>query len=542
MEFELKSIIKILWHWAWLLVVATVLAAVISYSTTSQQPRIYIATTTLMVGQVLQATNPAASDFSTTQQLAQTYVQLVRRQPLLQATAEALDLNVSWEVLVGQVSAAALPNTQLMQISVVDSSPQRARIIADELAHQLILQSPTPTEKEADQRQTFLGQQLSDLQRRISESQMQINDLQAQLTNQTSARLVLDLQNQIDALQQKTATWQATYATLMTGKIGRTNNLSVVEPATGPAAPISPNVPLNVLTASAIGLALALVAALLIEYVDDTVRSEEEVARTLKLRYLGGLARIVDGHLPQMRLVTVSEPQSSAAEAFRVLRTGIQLALRNDSHPRLLVTSAGSGEGKTTTAANLGVSLAEAGKTVILCDMDLRRPFIHRLFGLANDVGLSALVLDPMLPLEAALRQTAHPSLWVLPSGAIPTDPAELLTSEVLLDRLSQLSQHADIIIFDSPAIHAVADAQIIASFATAVLLVVDAKRTRRAAARRAVVSLEQVGVRILGVALNRATDVGQKSPYSGADRARRRPARLRLPAILRGSFTGLHR
>jgi polysaccharide biosynthesis transport protein len=163
MDFELKSIFSIVWRWAWLLVVSTVLAGSISYSATSQMPRLYSATTTLMVGQVLQATNPNAADFSTSQQLAQTYVQLVKRQPLIQATADALGMNVPWQTLSTQASAAVLPNTQLIQIAVVDTSPQRAKVIADELAHQLILQSPTPVDKQQDQRQGFVDQQLADL-------------------------------------------------------------------------------------------------------------------------------------------------------------------------------------------------------------------------------------------------------------------------------------------------------------------------------------------------------------------------------------------
>jgi capsular exopolysaccharide synthesis family protein len=239
--------------------------------------------------------------------------------------------------------------------------------------------------------------------------------------------------------------------------------------------------------------------------------------------------------------VTLLDPQSSAAEAFRVLRTSIQLAVRQESQPRLLITSAGAGEGKSTVASNLAITLAQAGKTVVLCDLDLRRPSAHVIFGVPNHVGLSALILNPDLPLDAALLATAEQGLWLLPSGPVPANPSEMLTSEVMQDRLDQLARHADVLIFDSPGVLPVADTQIIAGFASGAVLVADRHRTRRAAVQRATVSLEKTGVRILGVVLNRANDASLSHAYYGPEKVPTRSRWLQLSALV-GTILGLHR
>jgi capsular exopolysaccharide synthesis family protein len=192
----------------------------------------------------------------------------------------------------------------------------------------------------------------------------------------------------------------------------------------------------------------------------------------------------------------------------------------------LLVTSASPEEGKTTTACDLGITIAHAGKRVILADTDLRRPSMHRLFGVSNQVGLTSLLLDGAMPVETALIETPVAGLKLMPSGPLPPNPAELLGSELMKQRLSQLKELADVIIFDSPPVLAVADAAILGSLCSGVILVVDAGRTRSNVVRRAKESLAQVNLRVLGVILNRLTTrhaSGYSYYYSHADDERRR-------------------
>lgn len=510
---EFKYYAAIARRWAWLGCLCAVIAASISYAATSRLPKVYSATTTLMVGQILQDANPKAADFTTSEQLASTYAQLVRRQPVLQATVDSLQLGLPWQALVGQVNAAALPNTQLVQISVLDNDPRRAVAIADEIARQLISQSPTPRDQAEAQRQQFVAQQLADLQKKIAAAQARMGDLQQRVATESSARSVQDIQGQIATLQQQIASWQSTYAGLLANQGGGTNNLRIVDPASASSNPVSPNIRLNVAAAAGIGVVLAVMVALLLEYLNDTLKSAQDVQRVLGIPTLGAIAP--GSHRRRMaRRLMMSEDVdwNEVSEAYRVLCTNLRFTTFDTPSNLLLVTSAIPGEGKSTTASNLAVTLAASGRRVILCDADLRRPMLHTIFGLHNRRGLSSLLIDPDLPLDSVVVATDVPGLYVVPSGPVPTNPAELLGSQLMKRRVFEMEEVADMVIFDSPALLAVADAAIIAAMFGSALLIIDSKRTGRDVVLRGAAVLEQVGARLLGVVLTNTRNM--TGPY----------------------------
>ena len=203
-------------------------------------------------------------------------------------------------------------------------------------------------------------------------------------------------------------------------------------------------------------------------------------------------------------LVTVVNPRSAVSEAYRVLRTNIQFSSLDRRIRALLVTSTSPEEGKSTVLANLAVTFAEAGNRVVLVDADLRRPSLHKLFGLSNQVGLTTAVLDEdgsLLPIQ----DTEVPNLRVLASGPLPPNPADLLSSQ-RMDRVTEaLRAEADYLLYDSPPIVAVTDAAVLGRRLDGVLLVIDAGKTKRDHARRAKLLLEKVNAHLLGVVLNNA-------------------------------------
>jgi non-specific protein-tyrosine kinase len=501
---ELKQYFAVLKRWAWLILLSTGLAAGISYQVSASLPHVYSATTTLMVGTLLQSANPNGADFSTTQQLAQTYVLLVKREPLLQATVDSLGYQMSWQALAGQINATALPQTQLLQITAVDSSPQRARAIADEVAHQLVLQSPTPAEQQQDKQQEFITTQLAQLQARISDSEDQLTALQTQLALENTALGVQDAQSQITALQQKIATWQGTYANLLNNKVGRTNTLNVVESASLPTSPVSPNTTITVGTAALGGLVFALAAILLLEYIDDTIKTRQDVERILNLPTLAIVSRARELKEPVDALIKTWQDGSRVAEAYRMLRINLEFTSLRHAVKTIVVTSATVGEGKSTTASNLAITMALAGKQVILVDADLRRPAVHRIFGYSHEVGLTSLLLDEHMATDDVLLDTPVPGLTLLLSGRMPPNPSELLGSEPMRERLQELRAMADVVIIDTPAVLPLSDAPILATQCDGVVMVVDARRTRSDTARQAKANLALVGVKFLGVVLNK--------------------------------------
>ncbi|MBM3749237.1 MAG: CpsD/CapB family tyrosine-protein kinase [Acidobacteria bacterium] len=222
---------------------------------------------------------------------------------------------------------------------------------------------------------------------------------------------------------------------------------------------------------------------------------------------MGAIARIQDIKEPGDHLVTKSHPRAAISEAYRLLRTSLQFSSLSNPASSVLITSSGPTEGKTTTAANLAITMAQAGKRVVLADTDLRRPAIHNFFGLANSQGLTSLLLDEGLKLDEVLADSGVAGLRVLTSGPLPPNPAELLGSPQMKQLIKRIREQAEVIIFDSPPVLAVADASILGSQCDGALLVVDAGKTRSEVAKRAKETLDKIGVKLFGVVLNKLSN-----------------------------------
>ncbi len=210
------------------------------------------------------------------------------------------------------------------------------------------------------------------------------------------------------------------------------------------------------------------------------------------------------------QLVALGDPRSPAAEAYRALRTNIQFSSLDKQLRTLLMTSTAPDEGKSTTIANLAVTMAQSEQRVILVDCDLRRPTLHTLFGLSNDQGLTSMMLQEGS--RAPVQKTEVPGLLVLTSGPLPPRPADILGSKRMEAVIAQLRDNADIVLFDTPPVTAVTDAVVLATKVDGVLLVFRAGATRRDRAREARRLLDKVNANIVGVVL---TDVKGEDGYS---------------------------
>jgi len=205
----------------------------------------------------------------------------------------------------------------------------------------------------------------------------------------------------------------------------------------------------------------------------------------------------------QSSLITITNPRSPIAEAYRSLRTNLEFSSLDRPLRTLIVTSAGPEEGKSTTLANLAVAMASADKQVILVDCDLRRPSLHRIFDVRNGVGLTTMIVNDEALRNPPFQETGVSNLWLLPSGPLPPNPSELLGSRRMEDIIASLTEKADIVLFDAPPIIAVTDAAVLSSKVDGVLLVINAGKTKREHAQRAKALLEKVNARLVGAVLN---------------------------------------
>ena len=355
---ELQDYIAPLRRWWWLLVVGTLCALVPTYFALGRQAPVYETHTTLMIGRAISNPNPDYSQIYLTEQLANTYAEIAQQAPVQKAVMTALGLN--W--LPGY-TVQLLPNTQLVKISVTDSDPGRAQAVANELGRQLVVQSPSGEDTEAQQRSGFLRAQLDDLETEIAETEAEITSAQASLASMLSAREIADGQAQIGALQNKLSTLQANYAALLANtQQGAVNSLTIVEPAELPGFPANPSQSRTLLLVAAIGLILSAGTAYLLSYLDDTLKTPVDVKRTLGLTTLAAVP-VLDATGEGRELVMASPAHSAASEAYRVLRTNLQFAAVDRPLHTLLVTSPAPSEGKSLTTANLRARAGAGGTT-----------------------------------------------------------------------------------------------------------------------------------------------------------------------------------
>jgi len=277
--------------------------------------------------------------------------------------------------------------------------------------------------------------------------------------------------------------------------------VSVVRPAAAPTAPSSPNVKMNIAVGLFVGLVLGIGIAVLRELLNTRVRDADDVARVTDTSVIGAIG--YDEDAPRHPLIVQSSPHSQRSEAFRRLRTNLQFLDIADRPHSIVVTSSLPGEGKSTTAINVAITLADAGSRVALVDADLRRPSVAKYMGLEGSAGLTT-VLIGRATLEDVIQPWGSGQLHVLPSGQVPPNPSELLGSVSMAQLLRDLTENYDMVIVDTPPLLPVTDAAILAKLTGGALLVVGADKLHRNQLDESVGALQTVGARILGIVLNR--------------------------------------
>ncbi len=515
---ELRQYVSIVLKRWWVIALALIVTVALGYGYTQRQPRIYEATASILVGQSIQATDVNRAEIQVSEQLAETYAALARREPVLQGAVEELGLDTNWQSLRGRISAKIVPGTQLVEVTVAASSPEEAHLIANEVARQLVLLSPTNLQnQESSQTTAFINQRLETLQAKIEDGQQRLEELEATDVTGLSADEVAQLEDEINTIQNLISDWDQNYAQLLAYVDGQqsANYLKIIEEAQGSSKPKSPNIQLNMMVSVVIGLALGLALAFILEHLDDTVKVTDDMGQLFGVIPLGAVRKSRDKEYSKA-LITSQDRFSPDSEAYRMIRSNIQFMSVDGPGKSMLVTSAVRGEGKSRIVANLGVVLAQAGLKTIIVDTDLRRPVQQEIFDLPNQNGLTELLRKPNLAAGDFLANTHVPGLQVLTSGVLPPNPSELVGSQRMRQVMVELSEIADMVIYDSPPVVIVADAAILAKQVAGVVLVVEVDKTRRDVVNQAVFNLQQAEANVYGVVLNRVSKKRHSYYYQG--------------------------
>ena len=313
--------------------------------------------------------------------------------------------------------------------------------------------------------------------------------------------------------------------------LGTDNNISQVEVAIPPDKPVAPSRLTSVLAALILSTLFGAGLALFLEYLDDTIRSTEDIEKYLGLPALAAIPSVESMQKRKLLLVGGNEEtqpnqstellihtdtKSSIAEAYRQLRTSILLSTAGHAPKSLLVTSSLPAEGKTTTATNTAISLAQTGAKVLIIDADMRRPRLHSVFNISNAAGLST-VLSTALSKEEVLDVIQYDqaaNLHLLPSGPVPPNPAELIGSEQMASVFKLLQEEFTHVVVDSPPIASFTDGVLIASMVDGVILVVHSGKSSRQVVRRSRQLLQDVGAKVFGVVLNKVDLRSQDNYY----------------------------
>ena len=514
---ELQTYLAILWRRKWIIVATTIVSllgvAVLTYFATP----IYVASTTLRVATV--GTNgPVAgrSDIEYTLRLMNTYASIVNSRSTRQELRARL--NLSW---APYFSVNIVPGTELMKIDAEATDPATARNLAAAAGEIVIRQSQEQMRGSGQTTQDILGKQLAQIEQELKQARDEYDQLLANSPNDTAA---------LTAATQSIQLKERTYSTLLdqyenarVQEALRANSVYVVDPAEEPWEASKPRVELNLMLGLIVGLILGVGFAFLFELFDSTLHTPSQIEAVTHLPTIGRIPA-VNGPSALIDLNGGSSSIPPHFEAFRRLRVNLGSASDSNHAQAVLITSADTGEGKSTVAANLAIAMAKSGRRVVVLDCDLHLPTLHSLFKLPNEYGLTS-VLTRQVSTEGALQRSSIPNLSVITSGPPLLDRAHLpelrqITPSSLVGRLEQgtdllgtremaqlidqLKEQFDAVLLDTPALLSVTDAAVLAPLVDSVLLVVAPEYSHRDAVRAVLELLDGVKVKAIGVVINR--------------------------------------
>lgn len=449
--------------------------------------------------QVLLQPRRAESPFETTSRATQTNsdvtidteIEVLKSKPVHAAVAEKMGA-------VPEVRAHRVAKTLIVELQAQSRDPERAAAVVNEYGKTYI------DMRRAQEAEEVLGAG-EQVAAKITDLQGQLDQLDRRIADAPPAqRPSLTLQR--DALANQQAMFKQRLDELQVEAALRSGGAQLVGPASPPSSPVRPTPVRNAVLALVVGIMVGLGLASLLEYLDDRIRSKDDLTRVagpLPIIAVIPSVRRWSRAPRSLQLISGSDDDASAAEAYRGLRTSVQLLGVERPLTILQLTSPGAGEGKTTTLCNLAVVLGEAGARVVVVDCDLRRPRVHDAFGSPNHVGVTSVLAGQVSLREAVQNADGHRGVSVLTAGPIPPNPSELLSSRRTSELLFRLQSDFEIVLIDSPPVLPVTDAAVLSTWVEATVIIAAGGVTTRKQLRTAIERLRQVEAPLAGVVLN---------------------------------------
>jgi non-specific protein-tyrosine kinase len=511
-DLELRDYLDVIRRRKWLIAGITALAVAAALGVSLLQTKVYRATSAVLLQPRAseQIFTPANSQGGAGDQSSiETEIEVMRSRSVEQAVAKDLGR-------APQVSIAARGATSVVAISATNTLPAEAAREANAFAEGYIKTRRQQAVEDLLAAGDQVQAKIVEIDARLAGLDAPIDALTAQIEAATGDqrreleaeqdRMRTDAVAQRQALQNQRASYSAQLSQMeLASSLTRTGGAQMVSAATVPTSPFRPTPTRNALLALVVGLLAGVAFAVLREYLDESIKTKEDVERATGGLTMLGLIPVItgwkDGDKPQV--VAMASPSSQPAEAYRTLRTSVQFLGLDRPIQVVQLTSATAAEGKTTTLSNLAVTMASSGNRVVAVCCDLRRPRLHEFFDLENTTGFTSVLVGEET-LEHALQPVpGQPRLSVLSAGPMPPNPAELLSSPRVKVLFDQLRGSADIVLVDSPPILPVTDGLILSGLVDATIVVATTNRTSRKDLHRTLELLDQVQANVVGTVLN---------------------------------------
>jgi capsular exopolysaccharide synthesis family protein len=498
----LQIVLKLVLKWWWLMLITVALGAGVGYFIRTRQPNLYFARATIWFGGNIESTIANVSSLQLINELITVYSGLARRENILQPVIERLNLGISVPQMQERMYTAADLELPLMEIVVADTDPVKAADIANAIANELIVNSPTEQESEET---AFKRQQLRDLASQIQTLQTQYDADVAAGADLTNAFQIAQNLQQRNATLTTIRELQSLYAELSAGVGSSVSSLVLYDPATAENALVVQGSAMSIILSGVAGLAVSVATIVLIAFLDDRLQWHEGLEFVHGVKVLGPLGVVPRNKLP---LYIDSMPETIESEMLRQLRAKLVLAAGGEPPRLVTVTSYDSGDGKTVTSANLALASARSGLRTLLIDGDIRKGDIHEVFRLPNVMGLTDIVSSREnvdLLLSRALLESGYDNLTVLTSGRSTADPSALVSSPRFAAVIESLKMRFDTVIMDSVPTIGGPDSAFMAELSDGVVIVIHGQRTTEKSFKRTLQTIQQGrNVNIFGMVFNR--------------------------------------